>query len=182
MRVLPESADVHRRGVLADHHQFFLQDVHAFERWMRSHGTDPDLAPAGWTSEAVSVHRIAVEPHSVAVGTARDDMVETTLCFHPAEPRTGVKDAEHVVEADIELPNGDVVIYGIGDDPGQVPHISVAQGRYRVRVSYIPSGAPATEASGTGPGDYFIYQVDLWPASKPVPVTVLKQGPNPWAG
>ncbi len=50
---------------------------------------DPDLAPAGWTSEAVHVHRICVEPHSIAVETARDDMVEMRLCFHPAEPQPG---------------------------------------------------------------------------------------------
>ena len=107
---------------------------------MRSHGTDPDLAPAGWTSEAVYIHWIGVEPHSLAVGTARDDMVEATLHSHRAEPRTEMKNAEHVVEADIDVPNGDVAIYGPGDDPGREQRISIAQGRYRVRVSYLPSG------------------------------------------
>jgi hypothetical protein len=68
--------------------------------------------------------------HSLAVGGARNDTVETTLRVHPAEPQTGMKHADHVVEA----------------------------------------------------GDYFIYEMDLWPTSKPAPVAVVKQGPNPWAG
>jgi hypothetical protein len=121
-------------GVLADHCQFYLADLEAHARWIRSHGTDPDLALAGWTTEAVYVHRIGVEPHSLPAGTAREDTMETTLCAHPAEPRAGMEDAEHVVEADIDLPNGDVVIYGIGDDPGRVPHISVAKAATGARV------------------------------------------------
>jgi hypothetical protein len=179
--VLPESPDVQRLTVFADHYQFYLQDLQAYGQWMRAHGTDPDLPPAGWTSEAVYIHRIGVEPYSLAVGTARNDRVEAELRLHPAEPSTWVMDAEHVVEADLDVPNGDLAVYGPADDPGQEPHISIAQGRYRVRVSYLPSGPPAAEANETGYGDYFIYRVDLWPASKPAPLAVLKQGPDPWA-
>ena len=178
----PESADVHRLAVLADHYQFYLQDLDAHARWMRSHGTDPDLAPAGWTHEAVQIHRIGVEPHSLSVGTARDDMVETTLRIHSTEPKNRAEDAEHVVEADVDLPNGDMVIYGPADDPGQEQHISIAQGRYRVRVSYVPTASPAAGLDDAGYGDYFIYVVDLWPTGKPGPPAVLRQGPSPWAG
>ena len=148
---------------------------------MRSHGTDPELAPAGWTSEAVHIHRIAVEPHSLAVGTARDDMVEATLRLHPVEPPDEMKDAEHIVEADLDLPNGDMAVYGPADDPGREQHIDIAPGRYRARVSYIPCEPPAPD-DNTGCGDYFIYKVDLWPASEPAALAVLKQGPDPWAG
>jgi hypothetical protein len=65
--VLPESPDVHHLTVFADYYQFYLQDLHAYLQWMRSHGADPDLPPAGWTSEAVYIHRIGVEPHSLSV-------------------------------------------------------------------------------------------------------------------
>ena len=178
----PESAAVHRLTVLADHYQFYVQDVHAHVHWGRSHWADPSLAPGGWTKEAVHVHRIGVEPYSIAVGTARNDVVATTLCFHPAEPQTRVEDAEHVVEADLDLPSGDMVIYGPADDPGRDQHISIARGRYRVRVSYVPTRPPTSGSSDTGYGDYFIYLVDLWPTSKPGALAVLKQGPSPWAG
>jgi hypothetical protein len=45
---------------------------------MLSHGADPDLAPAGWSKEAVHVHWIGVEPYSLAIGTARRDIVEVS--------------------------------------------------------------------------------------------------------
>jgi hypothetical protein len=146
---------------------------------MLSHGADSDLPAGGWTREASQFHRIGVEPHSLSVGTARDDMVETALCIHPADPPSLLEDAEHIVEADIDLPNGDMAIYSVGDDPGQEQHVSLAQGHYRARVSYVPTQPPAEP--GTGVGDYFVYQVDLWPTREPAPLAVLKQGPYPWA-
>jgi hypothetical protein len=181
LQVLPESPEVHRFTVAAEYCQFYLTDLQAHEQWMLSHAADPDLSPGGWTREASQLHRVAVEPHSLSVGTARDDMVETTLRIHPADPQSRVEDAEHIVEADIDLPNGDMAICSVADDPGQERrHISLAHGRYRVRVSYVPTSPPA-EPHGTGYGDYFIYQLDLWPTSNPAPLVVHKQGPDPWA-
>lgn len=51
-------------------------------------GMDPEVPPAGWTKEAVSVHRIGVGPHSISVGTARDDLVESLLTVHASPPMT----------------------------------------------------------------------------------------------
>jgi hypothetical protein len=72
------------------------------------------------------------------------------------------------------VPNGDLAVYGPTGDPNLEPHISISRGRYRVRVSYLPSVPPATEASETGYGDHFLYQVDLWPAITSAPLLVLK--------
>lgn len=55
--------------------------------------------------------------------------------------------------------------------------MSIPLVRYRVRVSYVPTRPPA-EPSDTGHGDYFIYQVGLWPTSKPAPLAVLKHDPR----
>jgi hypothetical protein len=175
LQVLPESPEVHRFTVVAEYCQFYLADLQAHEQWMRLHAADPDLSPGGWTREAAQFHLIGVEPHSLSVGTARDDMVETMLRIHPAEPGSRAEDAEHIVEADIDLPNGNIAIYSVADDPSQERRISLAQGRYRVRVSWVLSRR--AEPGDTGYGDYFIYQVDLWPASKSAPLAVLKQGP-----
>jgi hypothetical protein len=180
--VLPESPDVDRLIVFADYYQFYLQDLQAYLDWLGSDGTDPDLPPAGWTSEAVHVHRIGVEPNSLSVGTARNDRVEVTLRFHPGEPPAWAAETEHVVEADLDVPNGDLAVYGPTDGPGQEQHITIARGRYRVRVSYIPSEPPTIGASGGGYGDHFIYHADLWPVMTPTPLVVLRQGSNPWAG
>jgi hypothetical protein len=44
----------------ADHGQFYVQDLDPYDAWIAEHAVDPDLAPAGWTDEAVYVHRIGV--------------------------------------------------------------------------------------------------------------------------
>ena len=102
---------------------------------MRSHGGDPALPPAGWTEEAGYGHRIGVEPYSLAIGTARRDIVEVSLRIYPSAPAADLDGAEHVVEADLGLPGGDLAICGAADDLGEEQHVRVAAGGYRVRVS-----------------------------------------------
>jgi hypothetical protein len=168
--------------VLSDHGQFYLTDLGAHSDWMRLHGTDPDLAPAGWTEEAVYGHRIGVEPFSVSIGTARDATVEVEVLLRvvPAAPAADPGAAEHIVEADLGLPSGDLAIYGPADDPGSEQHVHIAPGHYRIRVSYRHRGLPEKDADDPQAGRDFLYQVDLWPAAVPAPVTVLKQGPRSW--
>ncbi|MEC3973941.1 hypothetical protein [Amycolatopsis sp. H20-H5] len=164
--------------VLADHGQFYLQDLDAHDRWMRTTGAHADLPPAGWTAEAVNVHRIGVEPHSLSIGTARSDHVETTLRFCESAPPLD-PEAEHSVEADLELLGDDLAIYGPADDPGREQHVPATAGGYRVRVSYVPSEPPALRNEHEA-GDYFHYAIDLWPRVTPTALEVLKQGPDPW--
>jgi hypothetical protein len=173
----PETPGSQRLIVFADYCQFFLQDLDAHGAWMRSHGAYPELAPAGWTEEAVYGHRIGVEPYSLAIGTARRDNVEVSLRISRRAPAADPEGAEHVVEADLGLPGGDLAICEVGDDLGKKRHVRVAAGSYRVRVSYLPSGPPAG-SNQSEPGDHFLYQIDLWPAPQAAPLVVLKQGPR----
>ncbi|MEO3785165.1 hypothetical protein ABGB12_17675 [Actinocorallia sp. B10E7] len=85
----------------ADHGQFYIQDLEPYDTWMAEHAMDPDLPPGGWTDEAVHIHRIGAEPHSISVGTARDDMVESLITIHAFAP---VPTAEHIVETDLDAP------------------------------------------------------------------------------
>jgi hypothetical protein len=178
----PEVPATRRLVVFADYCQFFLQDLDAHGIWMRSHGADPGLAPAGWTKEAVYGHRIGAEPYSLAIGTARRDSVEVLLRICPRAPVADLEGAEHVVEADLGLPGGDLAICAVGDDLGQQRHVRVAAGSYRVRVSYLPAGPPPAGPDQSESGDHFLYQIDLWPAPHAAPLVVLKQGPRFWAG
>jgi hypothetical protein len=178
----PEVPESRRLTVFADYCQFFLQDLDAHGIWMRSHGADPDLAPAGWTEEAVYGHRIGAEPYSLAIGTARRDSVEVSLRICPRAPVADLAGAEHVVEADLGLPGGDLAICEVGDDLGEEQHVRVAAGSYRVRISYLPAGPPPAGSDQSEPGDHFLYQIDLWPTSCAAPLVVLKQGPRLWAG
>jgi hypothetical protein len=164
----------------ADHGQFYVQDLEPYEVWIREHGVDPELPPAGWSEEAVQVHRIGVEPHSISVGTARDGLVESLLAVHAAAPMAEMG-AEHIVEADLDAPTGHLAIYSPSIDPGDGPCVVVPKGRLRMRVSYVPADPSAVDPDGA-PGDFFLYKLDLWPTLVPQALAILKQGPNPWAG
>lgn len=175
----PEVPEAQRLVVFADYWQFFLQDLDAHGIWMRSHATDPGLIAAGWTEEAVYGHRIGVEPYSLAIGTARRDSVEVSLRICPGAPVADLEDFEHVVEADLGLPGGDLAICEVA---GEEQHFRVAAASYRVRVSYLPAGPPLTGSDQSVPGDHFLYRIDLWTAPHAAPPVVLKQGPRLWAG
>ncbi|MEU8172472.1 hypothetical protein [Microbispora hainanensis] len=166
--------------VHADHGQFVLQDPEPYGAWVRDSPAERDLPPAGWTHEAVQLHRIAVDPYSIAVGTARSDIVIVRLRLHRAAVRADLSEAEHVVEADLDLPTGNLCVYGPADDPGDEQLIVIAGGRYRVRVSYLPADPPE-QAGPYEIGEHFLYQIDLWPSRGSAGLVVLKQGPSPWA-
>ncbi|MGW7210756.1 hypothetical protein, partial [Streptomyces sp. NPDC054837] len=82
-----------------DHGQFYVQDLEPFDAWMAEHATDSDLPRASWTEEAVQVHRIGLEPHSISAGTTRDDMVESQITVHASAPLTEPT-ADHIVVAE----------------------------------------------------------------------------------
>ncbi|GAA3784680.1 hypothetical protein GCM10022403_019200 [Streptomyces coacervatus] len=164
----------------ADHGQFYVQDLESYDAWMAEHAMDPDLPPVGWTDEAVHIHRIGVEPHSISVGTARDDMVESLITVHTSAPMTEPT-AEHIVEADLDAPTGQLAVSSPGVHPDDGPGMTVPGGLLRARVSYVPSEPLAVDTNG-GPGEHFLYRIDLWPTDQARGFVILKQGPNPWAG
>ena len=172
----------HVRVVLfADYGQFYVQDVDAHDRAMRAGAAmDPDLPAGGWTDDAVQVHRIGLEPHSISVGTARTDLVESVLAIHTDPPNLNAN-AGHIVEADLDIPTGVTSIVGCTQPPQPEHGLAVGPGQYRARISYIPSAPPAGSDPDL-PGDHFTYQIDMWPATEPTALTVVRQGPSPWAG
>ncbi|MFF7813716.1 hypothetical protein ACFZCF_17660 [Streptomyces sp. NPDC007945] len=174
-------ADASLRFIIdAEHGQFYVQDLDPYDAWIAEHAMDPDLAPAGWTDEAVYVHRIGVEPHSISVGTARDDMVESIITVHESAPTTDPA-AEHIVETDLDVPTGRLTVSSPVTEPADGPGLAVPAGLLRARVSYVPAGPPSADTKG-GPGDHFLYQVDLWPSDRAYGLVIVKQGPEIWAG
>ncbi len=134
---------------------------------------------AGWTHEAVLLHRIGVEPHSISVGTARIDCVESLITVHASAPKEEPT-AEHIVETDLDVPSGELTMSSPAVSDG--PTLTVPVGLYRARVSYVPSTPPAADIHEEAPGDHFLYRIDLWPADQPHELVVLRQGVDPWAG
>jgi hypothetical protein len=74
-----------------------------------------------------------------------------------------------------------VSVVGCTQPPEPEHGQAVAAGRYRVRVSYVPSPPPAGSNLDT-PGDYLRYLIDMWMATEATAPTVIRQGPSPWAG
>ncbi|WP_330245383.1 MULTISPECIES: hypothetical protein [unclassified Streptomyces] len=180
---MTESVETVRHlSILADHGQFYLQDLQRHGVWIKEHGADPALPPAGWTEEASQHHRIGVEPHSISVGTARDDLVDVTLHLRAAAPPLRMDEADHIVEADADYSSGDLAVYGPADAPGEEFHLPTPAGRYRIRVSYMPVESLDHGSAADGFGDRLLYYVDMWPTAQPSGLLVLKQGPSPWAG
>ncbi len=168
--------------IFADNHQFCVSDVRGHSAWIRrGRPADPEQA-FGWTEEAVQCHRIAVEPHLIAVGTARADWVDVTIREHGPGPTAAPSDAVHVVEADLNAPSGELSVFGPAAGRGAEHRLTVAGGGYRVRVSYVPADPPKSGFDEDEPGDHFRYVVDLWPSAAPAGLVVLRQGPVPWAG
>jgi hypothetical protein len=51
------------------------------------------------------------------------DVIEVSLRIHRAAPPADLDGAEHVVEADLGLPGGDLAICGPADDLGEEQHV-----------------------------------------------------------
>ncbi|MFE6888064.1 hypothetical protein [Streptomyces sp. NPDC057694] len=126
------------------------------------------------------VHRVGVEPHSIAVATAPDDMVESVITVHASAPPTDPT-TEHIVETDLDAPTGRLTMSSPGNYAEDGPSLTVPAGLLRVRVSDVPTGRPPADTNG-GPGDHFLYPVDLWPSDWTHRLDFVKQGSEIWAG
>ncbi|OXM61594.1 hypothetical protein [Amycolatopsis vastitatis] len=155
--------------------------VHADQRQFTVRDSGARLTGTGWTPEAVESHRIGAEPGGLAIATARSDVVESSVTLLPSAPVLAA-DAEHVVEADLPVPSGRLVISGPADYPSQERFFSVLPGLYRARVSYVPAGPPAVTWNEHEFGEHYRYVVELWPVEERSDVEVLRQGATVWDG
>jgi len=156
----------------ADHLQFVLADAEA----------DTGQLDGDTWAKSLEAWRIGVERHAIAVATARYDyvpvIVELLACA-PAGPMPD--DLDHAVEVDIEVPSGRLTIAGPTQQPKDTDLLQLDPGRYRLRISYAPTGNQPARSSETEPGDYLEYRIMMWPVQEAAGVQVLKQGHSPWA-
>ncbi|MEU4252058.1 hypothetical protein AB0F15_32025 [Amycolatopsis sp. NPDC026612] len=154
--------------------------VHADQRQFTIRDSGSRLTGSGWTEAALD-HRIGAEPGGLAIATARSDLVESSVTLVPSAPAL-TADAEHVVEADLPVPSGRLVISGPADYPSQERFFSVLPGRYRARVSYVPTGPPPADWNDHEYGEHYRYVVEMWPVAAEAGVEVLRQGAAVWDG
>ena len=141
-----------------------------------------DVDYSGWGHRDVTLQRVLVTPFELQIATARYDVVPVHLRVL-SEPPSVEPDAEHVVDVDLQVPSGRLVLHTVSDDWDAVPDMAVTPGLYRVRITYLPRTGPPPEGSDSdAPGDHFDYQVDLWLSPHPNDPAILVQGREVWAG
>lgn len=96
--------------------------------------------------------------------------VPVVVEIHDQEPAADLSDWDHVVEAEINVPSGRLVVAGCTDYFPEASRVEVYPGSYRARVSY---GALQTLSENGLEGEDH-YRVQLW-CAPPIPVRVLKQ-------
>jgi hypothetical protein len=120
-------------------------------------------------------------PFELQIATARWDVVPVQLRVLSEAPTPRLS-ADHVVDVDLQLPSGKLVLYTVAEALAEATDIRVTPGRYRVRVTYQPRDEPAPGADADTPGDHFDYLIDLWPVTEAAEPQTLVQGPEVWAG
>lgn len=115
---------IHNFAIFADYFQFLLRDEGSNE--------DPSLL---WTRQAVK-DKIAAASDMLCIGTARNSTVPVTVEIHDRAPTTDdIKFWDQVVETEIDIPSGVLVVMGNEYFP-EAERISIPPGKYGARVYY----------------------------------------------
>ena len=142
--------------VFADYHQFYLWDS----------GMNPD-APETYTDEDIQ-RRIKTGSNVVVIQPERDMNVPVTIEIYESEPSVDLNPWDHVAEASLHLPTGNLQVHECTGGP--VADFQLNPGWYRVRSMH--GGFDTIATVGTDGNDF--YKVALWPADA-ADVVVLKQ-------
>jgi hypothetical protein len=152
----------HRFTLFADYHQFYIQDE----------DSSGDLS-ASWTPEATA-RLLALAPGVVGVGTARNVEVPVEIILEQSEPPLDEARWDHVIECDLAVPTGRLVVAGCMDYFPDAVRLPVRPGDHRVRVCMSGLGS----ISEDGPDGTDEYHLFLWPAP-PAGVRMIKQSVPP---
>lgn len=142
--------------VFADYHQFYLWDKEIA----------PD-APTDYTDVDIE-KRIKTAPNVVVIQPERNMGVPVELEIAQCEPEPEFEPWDHVAEASLELPSGQLEIHECTG--GSIDQINLQPGTYRVRAYY--GGLSEISEDGLEGNDH--YKLALWPAPS-ASVLVLKQ-------
>jgi hypothetical protein len=146
-------------------------DFHQFYLWDRQVGPE---APDDYCDADIE-NRIKVAPHVFVLQPERNDEIPVILEIHEAEPACDMADWDHVAEASLHLPSGQLEVHECTGGP--VANIALDPGWYRVRSFH---GGFGTIDPRTGEGQDH-YMILLWPSPESA-LSVLKQYRRPAMG
>lgn len=144
--------------IFADYHQFYLQDDD------QSFG---DLS-AAWTEEATE-RLLAVAPHVIGVGTARNMTVPVSVFVYGARPQLRTEEWDHITAASLKVDTGRIVVAGCTDYFPDAARIEVQPGIYEAIICY--GKLESLSADGLEGDD--TYHVHLFPGRE-ILTAVLK--------
>jgi hypothetical protein len=151
----------HQLTVNADYHQFYVIDSAA--------PLDASGRADFWTRETLA-RLLAVGAGILGVSTG-SYVVPLALHIDAAAPRDDLAAWDHVVEAELALPSGKLIVHGCTQPREEGLQVAVPPGRYIARVCYGKLDSVVDEE-----GDDH-YAVVLWPGARSG-VEVLKRWPG----
>jgi hypothetical protein len=151
----------HQLTVNADYHQFYVLDSAA--------PLDASGRDDFWTRET-HARLLAMSPGILGVSTG-SYVVPVELRVDAAAPSEDLAAWDHVVEADLPLPSGKLIVHGCTQPREEGLHVPLAPGRYIARVCY---GKLDTVVDEEGDDHYAVF---LWPGSRSG-VEVVKRWPG----
>lgn len=148
--------------VFADYHQFYLAD--AGTHW---------LAPEDWTDEDL-LHGAKATEHVLVICPARNMNVPVLLEVLDHRADIEFSSADHVVEASLHLPTGQLQLAECTGNPEKLK-LTLTPGWYRVQARFFNLERAWEGDSGDA------YELLLWPESQH-PLVVHKQWKRDWRG
>jgi hypothetical protein len=147
-------------SVFAEHFQFYLQDK------------DTDNSLSIYWDQNSREALFAMGEEIVGIATVRSMEVPVTVTLIQKRPKDEpLDDWDHVVEASITLPTGELLIWGPLSDETDSVNIKLEPGTYGLRAYY--GGLDEVDAEGFEGDDF--YKIALWRTDKPPEPEVLKR-------
>ncbi|HLV99420.1 MAG TPA: hypothetical protein VKT82_12170 [Ktedonobacterales bacterium] len=156
--------------LFADYHQIYLEDSQAHNLI-----DDPNAWAAQLLNEDALARHLGIASGVLCLLTARPMTVPVEVEVLRQAPPGDLAGWDHVAEASLAVPSGEVVLHGATDYLPDAPHLAVEPGTYRVRAC---AGGLDTLSPDQLEGEDH-YKLTLWPAPEREPVLLLAR-PYPW--
>lgn len=109
-------------------------------------------------------------PRIIGISTARNTTVPVRVDILNGQPNDDFTDWDHVAEASLEVPSGQIVVAGNSDYIPNAKRLPVPPGSYRVRVYY--GELDSISEDGLDGDDH--YSVTIWPGGYKPPEVLKK--------
>ncbi len=149
-------------NIFADYYQIYLQDEQMEEDIHDDWG------------EQLTTQMVVIAPGIIGIGTVRNTTVPVRIDLLKARPDNNFTFWDHVAEASLEIPSGQLVLAGSVDYLPDAKRFSVTPGTYRVRTYY--GGLSTISENGLEGEDR--YSIVLWPEEYAEPEILKRWSPS----